>query len=239
MADQPSVFEQPTTPEAAPVETPTPPANTFDDLLKTITREDGSPKYSDIPSALQSIPHAQQHISKLEQEKQEMAAQMQALQEEVAKRKAVEEVLETMGRKDNAENTTPQFDPTMLGSVVQEELKKAEAQRTAQQNVSVVADAFKNKYGDKAEATFYEKAEALGIGRVTLNELAAKSPKAVFELFGMDSKPSTSSVPKGNINSEALGTNATNEVSARVMGKKASDLTAAWRNAGLKVKGEG
>lgn len=194
-------------------------------------------KYSSVEDALKSVPHAQKHISTLEQE----LAQVKA---ELDKRKTTEQLLEEIknsGIPQVATTTQNGIDHNTVQQMIAQTLSQAETEKTAKANISVVTSTFQTKFGDKAEEFYIKLAKETGLSVQHLNNLSATSPSAVLKLAGLDSKPSVPTNTKptfGSINTEAF--NATNsgtqEQSARVrQGATTKELVNAWKIAGAKV----
>lgn len=188
-------------------------------------------KYKSAEDALKSIPHAQSHISKLEEE-------MAQMREELAKRKAAEELLEELKSTGfKQEPTTTKSDPVDIEQVVAKVLTQKEAQAKAQENQKQVVKAFDGKYGDKGEEMYVKLAEESGMSVAELNLLAARSPKALFKLAGFESKESVPGKTQSSVNTEGFKQESSNNLSAKVpKGATTKDVLQAWRNAGEKVK---
>ena len=158
-------------------------------------------KYSDINKALESIPHAQSHIQKLEQEMAEMKAKLEA-------QSSVEETLKRFTSERAQETPTSQpLDLNEVFSQFEERLSAREQQKVAQANIGEVVDTLTSHFGDKekAEQSFINKANELGVNVQFLNDLAAKSPRAVYDLFGAKAAPKgKEAMSKTSVNSEAL-----------------------------------
>lgn len=227
-----TIFDGATT----PVETAVPPQqSTVPQELVELVGE--GKKYKSVEDALKSVPHAQSHIQKLEEE-----AKM--LKEELAKRKAAEELLEDMRNgfvQDNGQQAKVELNPEIVEQTVASILAKKEAQSKAQTNVAKVVSSFEQEFGDKekAQEMYLKVAEESGLSIQDLNRLAATSPEAVLRLAGLNKKLNQ---PAGKIqstvNSAALNQSQQNhELSARVkQGATTRDLVEAWRIAGEKVK---
>jgi len=87
-----------------PVEPPKPTPTAIPDPLKELIGE--GKKYATLDKALESIPHAQAHIQRLEEESRQ-------LREQVASAKAVGEVYETVQELLKAEKATPALAPVV------------------------------------------------------------------------------------------------------------------------------
>jgi len=190
-------------------------------------------KYKSAEDALKSVPHAQQHISTLEQE-------LAAVKEELSKRRTTEELLDEIKSGVQPERTaqSPELDTDRLEQLVSQTLEKREMQRSAKQNASSVANKFTEKFGDSAQTAYDQIAKDNGLTVLQLNNLAATSPSAVLRLAGLDGKTATTiAKPTGTVNTQSLRGNPTDELSARVpRGASTKDLVNAWKAAGEKVK---
>lgn len=193
-------------------------------------------KYRTAEDALKALPHAQGHIKTLEEEAKQ-------LREELAKRKAAEELLEEFKASGKFGEQTSQ--PTPPAAVNYEEiiasvLAKKEAATTAQKNISTVVSTFTAAFGDKTkgEEMYNKVAEESGLSIAALNQLAATSPEAVMRLAGITKKQDT--LPgrvQGTVNAETFGEKPDTELSARLKpGASTKDMVNAWRVAGQKVQ---
>jgi len=185
-------------------------------------------KYATVEDALKSVPHAQTHIARLEQE-------MQSLRERAAQAKAIDDVYEALTSRQQGEQqvtaSAPIVDERFIDAVLErklEEQKRAEEKRV---NLNKVKESLTTKYGEKAAEVFKKKAEELGINESFLTDLAAKSPTAALELFGANAKEKVAtSVPSGSINPQAFVQNQQPAPPKAVMaGASTSDLLNAWR----------
>lgn len=215
--------------EPTPNPSVTPPTPTVvPDHLKELIGE--GKKYATLDKALESIPHAQAHIQKIEEDNK-------ALREEMAKRVAAEEVYEKlMDSFQRGEGVTPPVAPVVdeasIASLIERKLAAKEEERIAAQNVQHVKEAMLAKYGEKAQEMYEAKAKELGVGVNFLNDLVRKSPKVADELFGL--KPREAAVgntPPGSINTAALNNRPPTPPSAKVQGNTTDALVSAWRAA--------
>lgn len=194
-------------------------------------------KYSSVEDALKSVPHAQGHIKKLEEE-------MAQLREELSKRKAVEEVISEFRNSSTKENDseTPQsnLSQEQLMEMVSYVVNTNETKKTAKQNTDKVVAKFTEKFGEKAESEYVRIAQENGLDVNTMNALAARSPDALLKLAGIVSSPSASTAGhvSSSVNTEALpNVNSGQNLSARVkQGATTKDLVNAWHVAGEKIK---
>lgn len=192
-------------------------------------------KYATVDAALKALPHAQTHISKLEQELAE-------LREEVTKRKTTQELLDEIKSGIPQGETAPKdgLNQDTVVQLVEKVLSQKEKQQVATSNVSKVVGKFREVFGDKAEAQYNRIAEEAGLSVQALNQLAATSPQAVIKLAGLvGNTPATPGKTRSDVNTAALSPNGNSELSAKVQGTSTRDVLAAWRNAGEKVKNLG
>lgn len=209
------------------VDPPKPPV--IPDSLKELVGE--GKKYASVEKALESIPHAQAHIARLEQEAAE-------LRQRQAEARAAEEVytklMETMnGRGGEATPPASGLDEASVAALLDRRLAEREAEAAARANVSKVKQALVTKYGDKAEEVYKAKADELGVGINFLNDVVRRSPKAAEELFGI--KPAT---PGGGISSTGSvrtdnfnGTRPPQEQKPAWLSGGEDSLVAKWRKA--------
>ena len=187
-------------------------------------------KYATVDDALKSVPHAQQHIARLELE-------MQELRDKASQAKAIDEVYEALMSRQATEGdataTPAVFDEKVLDTMLERKLTEQKQVEARKQNAQSVRDSLTNKFGDKASEVFRKKAEELGLNEKFLTDLASTSPKAALELFGanLKEKPSTSA-PSGTINLQALNLQQQPVTQKPVMGGASnSDIVSAWRAA--------
>ncbi len=186
-------------------------------------------KYTDVNKALESIPHAQTHIDKLEQELTDVRAKLDAAA-------TVEETLAQFASKQ--EQGTPTSQPVDLSEVanlVDQRLIARDQASTQTNNMNSVASELTVQFGDKAkaEAAFISKASELGVDVSYMNDLAATSPAAVYALFGTKAKASSQEFSKSSVNTEAFrSTEQTQHAVPSVMsGSSTTQVLDAWRKA--------
>lgn len=215
------IFEEPTPAPQAASEAPAQP----EDLLKAIVAPDGRQKYTDIPTALKSLAHSQEHIQKLEAEKAELLKKLESA-------KTVDEVLQEIkaGVKPVEKPATGAVNPTEIESVVQKVLEGTKAEETRKANRLAVSSELIKQMGDaqKAADALKAKSEELGID---LRALAEASPKAVLAYF----KPTDTALPtktNGSVNTAALGNQNQPPKPKNVMfGATSKDIMDSWRAA--------
>lgn len=191
-------------------------------------------KYKTVEDALKSVPHAQGHIAKLEQE-------MATLREEVAKRKAAEELLDELKAVGATAGTPPakvDIKPEDIAKTVEMILDKKQSEDAAKENIKHIKDAFVSAFGEKAKETYAKIAGESGLTVEQLNFLSAKSPQVVRKLAGIDeTKQNVFEKQHSTVNTESFRQDQNQNKTAKVSGGSTKDMVSAWRMAGELVKG--
>jgi len=213
------------------VQTQEPSHDPFVDLLSGITNGDGTQKYTDVASALSSMPHAQTHISNLEKDNK-------VLKDELANARATEELL----RKSVNPQTPTQapFSQEQLSDAVSNAIDAKTQAGIRESNLESVGKVFSDTYGDKAKSELHAVADANGVGIDFIKNLAETSPKALLKLAGLSDKP-ISSLPKSSssMTTDSLDNAPSNHVGKSVMGAaNTKDVVSAWRAIGEKVRNQ-
>ena len=176
------------TPNTNPSDTPAPattdPATT---LLAGITDENGRQKYADVETALKALKTSQEYIPNLQTEIQDLKQRME-LNNEV---KTVSDLLNSTTQEPQATPeaapATTEAKPEGTGPEMQEMFEafmaERESRNQAATNVQSVKDQLATQYGEKQAEVYEGKAQELGVSVEFLNDMAAKSPKAVLEYF--------------------------------------------------------
>lgn len=191
-------------------------------------------KYATVEKALEALNPSQAHIQKLEQELKELREGQQGGVDLDTVYATVQDLL----AKERETRVAPVVDESSLAGVVDRALTAAQQKAEANRNVAVVKEQLTKMFGDKVNEKYKAKAEELGVGVSFLNDLAAKSPKAVLEFFG--GKPNASTArTHSSINTEALNTRPQppTEGKSVMSGASTKQVTDAWQR--LKSKYEG
>lgn len=181
-------------------------------------------KYKDIETALKSVPHAQSHISKLEED-------MKALKEELEKRRSAEELLaELRASKEGNEGTPPSaLSEEDIAAIAGRTIEAREQARLAKANAERVASSLRERFGDKAPELYAQKAKELGMEEATLNIMALKYPDAVLAYFP---KPTTQGGKlHSSVNTAALPTTGNTQPKKSIWSGDSNTLLEAWRAA--------
>lgn len=143
-------------------------------------------KYKSLEDALRSVPHAQDHISRLERELAEM-------REDLGKRLSAEEalnkILEQRQSREEEGTPPPDFSPDTLKNLVKDTYKEVTDDERRARNVEQADKAVRDKWGDKAADMLALKAQELGVGIKFLQDTASHSPKAFYNLVGLEGGP--------------------------------------------------
>lgn len=193
MADQPaSIFGSTPNTDTNPNPTGSNPApavnNDLATLLGSIKNERGEQKYRDINDAMTALQHSQEFIPTLKSQYEAEKAEAQRLREEVARLKTVEETVAalTLNRQEQQGTPPVAFDEKQIADLVNRTLTQRSEQATASSNLESVVASLQTAFGADAETKFYDKAKELGMTVAEMNTLAAKSPKAVLSMLGVN-----------------------------------------------------
>ena len=152
-----------------------PSTDTFKDLLGGIMNDDGTQKYTNVESALNSINHAQKHISDVESDNAE-------LKDKLIQAEAAQELLRKTMKESKPDSS---MDQTSMLQAINDVLdhKESVAKKTA--NLNMVGKVFSDTYGDKAKSEMKALADANGVGLEFLQDLSERAPQAVLKLAGL------------------------------------------------------
>ena len=154
--------------------------------LKTITREDGTPKYASIDVALDAIVHKDNHIAQLE-------AEAQVLAEMARENETLKQTLERLkGNTMNEEkpNSRPAesggLSEEAVNEIVERKLTGRQQTEAAINNVKRVQTTLVSRFGSEAAAqqAIIARAKELGVSTEKLKLDSAQSPDYVLALFG-------------------------------------------------------
>jgi len=235
MSDQDTtIFNNTTTTEPATTEPVVPPdpstAIQVPDSVAELIGE--GRKYKTIEDALNSIPHAQTHIEKLETEHEEYRTKLAAAT-------TLDSVLDKIDSTPKTETTpiSAEVNSNDLETRIAQVLDAKDIAATQQANQTTVTQKLTEIYGEKARDAYLEIASNNGLTVEALNNLASTSPQAVLNL--LSSKPVQTPPTKttSSVNTESFSHNTEQDVSARLpKNATTADTTNAWRAAGTKVQ---
>lgn len=155
------------------------------------------------------IQHADNHIQRLEEERQadqealvKALEQIEALKTEASNSSKVDELLtklNTGGTRTENLNVPSTKD---LVQAVMNELKQGETKAKLQQNLNLSMQKAKEAYGDQMISKVKEQAENLGMTLAQVDEMASKAPEAFSRLFITQQAVPTRT---GSVNLSGLG----------------------------------
>ena len=160
-------------------------------------------KYATLEAALASVPHKEQHISRLETELAELrqrAAEAGAVSETYD---AVQEMLKEIKATPKVSGAAALSEQD-ISVAIDRKLVERETQRVAQENLSKVKGTLVEQFGDKAESWYLSRSNELGVGPETIESLAARSPKAALELLGIKRTVGNVAPTKGSVSTEHM-----------------------------------
>lgn len=214
-------------PTAAPV-TPT-----YEQYLKSIKNEEGLQKYASVEDALVGTAHAQEFIKTLKDEKKLLEDQVDEFKSEFTKR------LEQQEQANQLAFAKQEQLPAVQGldkEDVYSAMEEYEQSKVRKSNRKSVVDTLVNHCnGDEAKAAEYigGKLKELGMSREQLASLAESAPNAVYNLFQVNGKSTTSAVSTANtINTDAVEAHVNKEAprAKRLpIGADNSHLVGEWR----------
>ena len=185
-------------------------------------------KYATVDAALGSVAPAQDHISKLEEE-------MEVLKAELETRKTVEDTLNSLvTTKDEGVTAPAALDEGTIEQLVANVLTKTETVKTQEKNILTVDAKMKETFGDKATEALNKKAEELGVNSDFMMSLAAKSPVAFLNQFGIDNTTPKETVgtQESTINTEHFQGKPVDPPKTVMRNATTKDMVAGWRAAG-------
>jgi hypothetical protein len=107
-------------------------------------------------------------------------------------------------------NTQPQVSEDTLKSLVEQTLTQRDRENAVKQNLAVVDEELQKAYGTEAPVVIQNKAKELGLTVQRLQELAAESPTAFFNLIGEPQK-AMAPIVQGTIRTEGVNMQASTE----------------------------
>lgn len=158
-------------------------------LLASIKNESGEQKYKTLEEAVKALSHSQNFIPTLQSEVKERDRIIAELQTKVSKVDTLETTLQELIQRQSNTPTSVELDEDKVASLVSNTLTRLEQQKSSKTNLETVITEVRKVFGDKASEVFYAKAAEEGLSAEEINSLAARSPKAVFKLLGLNTAP--------------------------------------------------
>ena len=154
-------------------------------------------KFKDESAVAKKIVKSDEHISRLEREKAELLADLQAAVQEKKANERLEEIKNLLERRqpsesqsnDNNQNReTDRTDAPLDVSQIEKILDQREVKRRRDANLAETKKRLVETYGRDFPSKVKEAASNLSIGVQDLEGIAADSPQAFFKLIGVESR---------------------------------------------------
>lgn len=167
--------------------TPTPNADPVVTMLQSIKNEKGEPKYKSLEDALKALQHSQAYIPAITEEKKKMEFELEQLRNQVSKVNELEDTVKKLMSNTSAPATTaaPTIDEGKIKELISNSINEVKTREEMDRNTKSVVAAVAQRFGDKSEEVFYNKAAELGMTKAEINHLSATRPKAVLSLLGI------------------------------------------------------
>tara|TARA_R110000803_G_scaffold188569_3_gene251011 strand:+ start:198 stop:971 length:774 start_codon:yes stop_codon:yes gene_type:complete len=107
-------------------------------------------------------------------------------------------------------NTNPNLSEEDLKSLVERTLTERDKDSVIKQNLSLVNEEMEKSYGTDASAKIQDKAKELGLTLQRMQEIAAESPTAFFNLIG-EPKKNFKPMVQGSVRTEGVNMQASSE----------------------------
>lgn len=189
-----------------------PAATTDGSLFTALVGE--TQKYKTPDELAKAYNNADQFIETLKEENRK-------LREQVVSAKTIDEVLERMSKQDNApEEDKPLaqgISPDYVQELVEKTLEGRKRQDMKNSNLLKADALMKEKFGDKAEQMFKQKASTPEKMRI-LMDLAATDPTEFVSLFAGASQVQANTFDAGSVNTTSVASNGTDR--SKIVGTK-------------------
>lgn len=182
-------------------------AQQTEDWVSKVALEKGE-KFRDPNELAKGYAHAQEHISNL-------SRQIEEMREDLGKKDYMKEVLErieaqqakpAVGESASNNNSTenqghkPEVSVEQIKTLITETLTQQEAQNTARQNLEETDRLLTQSFGTEAKARVEERRKALGMTPERMKQLAEESPTAFMTLMGEAPRKETNQIGKSKVN---------------------------------------
>ena len=187
----------------------------YETILQEIKNDRGEQKYKNLEEALKALKNSQEYIPTLHSQIDALKTEKEMLEKQHEKFLGIEDKLELLLRKEEDNSNPPKVEPKVednndkidinqIDSLIQQRLLQKEIERVEANNLKTVSDTISSVYGnEKAFEVIAKRATELGISVEDMKRLAAKSPDAVFSMFGIN-KNSMSPNVSSTVNSASL-----------------------------------
>lgn len=165
-------------------------------LLLSVTNEDGQPKYRTLEDGLNALKHSQEYIPTLKKELEERERVIQELKQQQEQQDLMQKLLEEVNLLKQTETQQPVEQPPVVppastdqgvdvSELVAQELARQQRAQTELLNSQRVENELVKRYGDieKARQAFAARAQSLGMGPQQIADIAKTSPDAALTLL--------------------------------------------------------
>lgn len=143
-----------------------------------------------------------EYIRDLEKQKDELRTDMLRFREEAMAKANLQELIDRYDQaRQNSQEQPPQrtedtqrqptFDPKAIEEMVTQKLQEVEATRTAKQNLDSVKAKLTEEFGANYQATLQNQINTLGLTPAFVDDLASRSPSALYKLLGIGAQQQT------------------------------------------------
>lgn len=208
----------------------------FADQLSAITNDQGAPKYTDVSTALYALKASQGHIQNLEDENKE-------LRQQSTTDANMQTIMDQLNSNKNVQDQTGQGQLSVedIKGIASAAYVERQALLDATTNQSKVSKAISERYGEKAEEVYLQKAADLNLPVEELNRLAAMSPEAALSYFDIANKAETfKTTSTGSVNIDALGQTIQPDTGDKqiMYGASTGEVVGLWRSTADQVNKE-
>jgi hypothetical protein len=141
------------------------------------------------------------YISQILERQDELRNDYMKLRDEYNSRAKLEELVDQLSQKQqlasndstDVKDKPPTFDPNRIDSLIDSKITERELNRRQTENFNKVKDKLIERFGERYQTVFKQQIDNLGLTEDYVNDLARRSPTAVFKTFGLDQEPQTQS----------------------------------------------
>lgn len=170
--------------------------SSVEDLLKSITRPDGSQKYPDVETALKALSSSQEHIANLELERSNERKKLEELEAKISKVDNIEQSVDELLSKIQQRQETPAaVDPDEIANLVKKTIEQDKQMSARVSNRQEVSKTLQERFGDKTAEVVEAMAKENGLTREELGTLSETKPKLVLALFNKTTNSQSSTTP--------------------------------------------
>lgn len=181
--------------------------NDVDTILQAIKNDRGEPKYKNVQDALNALKHSQEYIPALTSKVSTLESDLEIARQAAARVAELEATVRSLTQSSNTPNNQSSgLTPEQVAELVNSTLTRKQQEDKLKENTTLVATKVAAKFGAEAEKKFYDKAAELGMTPAEFNSLAAKNPKAVFTLLGINEEAVPITQSKHNPTASSVNT---------------------------------